>query len=168
MDWNQMAKTATPTLLVRPAAEADRPRLISLINAAFAVERFLEGTRTDEERLAAMMRQGTVLTVEDADGLLLGCVYTEVRGLCGYLGQLAVDPAHQGKGLSRLLIAAAEERLRGHGCQAVEITVLNLRPELPSFYHRFGFVEVGTKEACLSRPVKAGVECHMIVMMKNL
>jgi predicted N-acetyltransferase YhbS len=163
-----MTSAADSTFLIRPAAEADRPRLISLINAAFAIERFLEGTRTDEERLAAMMRQGTVLAVEDAGGRLLGCVYTEVRGLCGYLGQLAVDPAHQGKGLSRLLIAAAEERLRGHGCQSVEITVLSLRPELPPFYRRFGFVETGTKEARLSRPVKAGVACHMIVMMKNL
>jgi hypothetical protein len=47
--------------------------LIPLINAAFAIETFQEGKRTDEARLAVMMRKG-------------------------YLGQLAVDPAHQCKG----------------------------------------------------------------------
>ena len=49
-----MTDAAESTFLIRPAIEVDRPRLISLINAAFAVETFLEGTRTDEERLAAM------------------------------------------------------------------------------------------------------------------
>jgi GNAT superfamily N-acetyltransferase len=84
------------------------------------------------------------------------------------MGQLAVDPAHQGKGLARLLIAAAEERLRGQGFSSVKITVLNTRPELLPIYRHFGFVETGTEEARLSRPVKPGVECHFIVMMKQL
>ena len=153
---------------VRLATEADRPRLIPLINAAFAIETFLEGTRTDEERLAAMMQKGAILAAEDSNGQLLGCVYTEVRGKRGYLGQLAVDPAHQGTGLARRIVAAAEEHLRRQGCEAVEITVLSLRPELPPIYRRFGYVETGTAEAHLSRPVKPGVECHFIVMMKEL
>jgi ribosomal protein S18 acetylase RimI-like enzyme len=85
-------------LRIRLATSADRPRLIPLINAAFAIETFLEGTRTDEERLAAMMREGDLLAAEDGAGQLLGCVYTEVRGRRGYLGQLAFDPAHQCKG----------------------------------------------------------------------
>lgn len=153
---------------IRPATAADRAHLIPLINAAFAIETFLEGTRTDEERLAEIMRKGTVLASEDAAGRLLGCVYVEVRGKDGYIGQLAVDPAHQGKGLARRLMAEAEEHLRRYGCATVEITVLNTRPELPPLYRHFGFVETGTAEARLSRPVKPGVECHFIVMMKRL
>jgi len=153
---------------IRPAAEADRARLIPVINAAFAVETFLEGTRTDDERLAAMMHTGTILAAEDASGQLLGCIFTEVHQSQGYMGQLAVDPAHQCKGLGRRLMAAAEEHLRGQGCTAVKITVLNTRPELPPIYRRFGFVETGTEEAHLSRPVKPGVKCHFIVMMKQL
>ena len=115
-----------------------------------------------------MMRTGTVLATEDADGQLLGCIYIEAHERQGYMGQLAVDPAHQGKGLARLLIAAAEERLRGQGFSSVKITVLNTRPELLPIYRHFGFVETGTEEARLSRPVKPGVECHFIVMMKQL
>jgi ribosomal protein S18 acetylase RimI-like enzyme len=165
----QNASPATVSALrIRPATAADRPRLIPLINAAFAVETFLEGTRTDETRLAEMMQTGTILATEDAAGLLLGCIYTEVRGKRGYLGQLAVDPPHQGKGLARRLMAAAEEHLRRQGCSAIEITVLNHRTELPPLYRHLGFIETGTAEALLSRPIKPGVKCHFIVMVKQL
>jgi len=154
-------------LRIRPATAADRTRLIPVINSAFAIETFLEGTRTDDARLTAMMQTGTIHAAEDADGQLLGCIYTEVHERHGYMGQLAVDPVHQGKGLAKRLMAAAEEHLRGQGCSAIKITVLNTRPELPPLYRRFGFVETGTEEAHLSRPVKPGVECHFIVMMKQ-
>src|SRR5271169_4672574 len=85
----------------RVATAIDLPRLIELINAAFSLETFLEGTRTDDERLAAMMAKGSIIVAEDGAGQLLGSVYTEQRGKRGYLGQLAVDPAHQGTGLAR-------------------------------------------------------------------
>jgi ribosomal protein S18 acetylase RimI-like enzyme len=163
-----MTKAADFSFLIRPATEADRPRLIAIINAAFAVERFLEGTRTDEDRLTAMMRAGTVLAVEKNGGLILGCIYIQDQENQGYMGQLAVDPAHQGKGLARLLITAAEQFLRARGCSSVKITVLNTRPELLPIYRHFGFVESGTEEAHLSRPVKPGVKCHFIVMIKKL
>ena len=50
-----------------------------------------------------MMRAGTVLAVEKNGGLILGCIYIQDQENQGYMGQLAVDPAHQGKGLARLL-----------------------------------------------------------------
>jgi predicted N-acetyltransferase YhbS len=165
---DRLASAPDSPLRIRLATEADRPRLIPLINAAFAIESFLEGTRTDEERLAAMMRKGAILAAEDCVGRLLGCVYTEVRGNRGYLGQLAVDPAHQCKGLAIRLVAAAEEHLRLQGCEAVEITVLSLRPELPPIYRRYGYVETGTEEFHPTQPLKSGVECYGIVMVKQL
>jgi predicted N-acetyltransferase YhbS len=155
-------------LRVRPATAADRPALIPLINSAFSIETFLEGTRTDEVRLAAMMQKGVVLVAEDGLGQLLACVYTEVRGARGYLGQLAVAPAHQGAGLGRFIVEAAEEHLRRQGCEAVDISVLSLRPDLRPIYRRFGYIETGTEEFRPSRPLKSGVECHCIVMSKQL
>lgn len=153
---------------VRPAAKTDRSRLIPLINSAFAIETFLDGTRTDETRLAAMMQKGTILVAEDPSGQLLGSVYIEVRGSRGYLGQLAVDPAHQGTGLGRFIVEAAEDYLRQQGCKAVDITVLSLRPELMPIYRRFGYIETGTEAFSPSRPLKSCAECHCIVMSKPL
>jgi GNAT superfamily N-acetyltransferase len=152
----------------RVATAVDRPRLIQLINAAFSVETFLEGTRTDHRRLAAMMAKGRILMAEDGEGRLLASVYIERRGKRGYLGMLAVDPPWQGQGLGRRMVEAAENRFRRQGCEAVEITVLSLRPELLPLYRRFGYAETGTEEFKPSRPLRPGVQCHCIVMSKRL
>lgn len=159
---------ASTTLRFRVATAEDSSRLIALINAAFAIETFLDYTRTDAVRLAAMMEKGSILVAEDAQGQMLGSVYTEVRGKRGYLGMLAVDPAHQKGGLGRRIVAAAEKRFSQLGCEAVDITVLSLRPELPPIYRRFGYVETGTEEFVPSRPLQKGLECHCIVMSKRL
>jgi ribosomal protein S18 acetylase RimI-like enzyme len=158
----------TPDLHFRVAIADDRPRVIPLINSAFSIETFLDYTRTDEVRLAFLMEKGSILLAEDASGHLLGSVYTELRGRRGYLGMLAVDPSHQRSGLGRRIVEAAEERFRQQGCEAVDISVLSLRPELPPIYRRFGYVETGTEEFIPSRPLKDGLECHCIVMSKQL
>jgi len=139
-----------------------------MINAAFAVETFFDGTRTDDARLAAMMQKGTILVAEDGGGDLVASVYLESRGTRGYLGMLAVDTAHQGRGLGRRMTEAGEEHFRHMGCEAVDITVLNLRAELPPIYRRLGYVETGTEEFHPSAPLKPGVECYCIVMSKKL
>jgi len=156
------------SLRIREATAADSERLIALVNAAFSTETFLEGTRTDEARLAASMEKGSLLAAEDGSGRLLASVYVEVRGRRGYLGMLAVDPAHQGGGLARRIVAAAEDRLRQQGCEGVDIGVLSLRPELLPIYRRFGYVETGTEPFHFPRTFKEDVPCHCILMSKAL
>jgi ribosomal protein S18 acetylase RimI-like enzyme len=169
-----MTHSATPatelesTLAVRLATDADTARLNRLVNAALSIETFLDGTRTSEESLAAMMRKGAILIAEDGEGRLTGCVYTEVRGERGYLGMLTVDPARQGLGLGTRIMRAAEEHLRSQGCVGVDIVVLSLRTELPPIYRRYGFVETGTAPYDLNRTIKTGDDCHFIVMSKDL
>lgn len=152
----------------REARAADRPQLIALINTAFSVESFLDGTRTDEQRLTATMEKGCILVAEDSDGNLLASIYMERRGTRGYLGMLAVDRARQRKGLGRSIVETAEDRLRRMGCEAVDITVLSLRTELPPVYRKFGYVVAGTEQFHPSVPLKPGLECHCIVMSKRL
>jgi GNAT superfamily N-acetyltransferase len=146
--------------------------MIPVVNDAFAVETFLDGTRTDEERMTEMMRKGEFLVAErgsgHAGGRVVACVYTELRRGRGYFGMLAVDPSEQGTGLGRRMVQAAEDYCRKRGCKFMDITVLNLRPELPPFYRKLGYVETGTEEFHPSRPLKKGVECHCIVMSKAL
>lgn len=153
---------------IRLATPADRPDLIPVINAAFAVETFLEGTRTNDEGLTAMMQKGEILLAEDTSGNILASIYAEGRGDRGYLGMLAVDPAHQRSGLGKLLLAAAEDHFRAKGCEAIDITVLSLRPELLPIYRGLGFIETGTKEFIPARPLKDGLQCHCIIMAKPL
>jgi GNAT superfamily N-acetyltransferase len=141
--------------------------MIEVINAAFAVETFFEGTRTDEERLAQSMREGEFLVAEE-NGAIVGCIYVESEDDRGYFGMLSVTPAMQSRGIGRGLAEAAEAWARERGCSAMDIWVLDLRPELPPLYRRWGYQEIGTQELHPSRPLKAGVSASCIVMSKSL
>jgi predicted N-acetyltransferase YhbS len=160
-------------LRIRVAGDADVPRLVEMINAAFVVESFIEGTRTDAARLTEQMKKGAILLAERGDGQLVASVYVEKReiakrGRRGYLGMLAVAPAWQGRSLSRRMMREAEAWLRREGCGGVDITVLSLRSELLPLYRRFGFVETGTLPFKPDQKLKAGFECHCIAMSKEL
>jgi len=113
------------------------------------------------------MRAGDVLVAE-RHGRPLGCVYVELRGERAYFGMLAVDPAQQGKGMGRLMTAAAEQYGRNHQCKHMEISVLSLRPELLPFYRNLGYLESGAEEFRPSRALQAGLKCHAIIMSKPL
>lgn len=153
---------------IRLATESDVARVIPVVNAAFAIETFLEGSRTDEQGMAEMIQKGGFLLADDDRGRLLACVYVERRGERGYFGMLAVDPSEQGRGLGRRMVAAAEDHCRRAGCKFINITVLSLRAELPPFYRKLGYAETGTEEFRTSRPLRDGVECHSTVMSKAL
>lgn len=60
-----------------------------------------------------------------------------------YLGKLAVDPVHQGRGLGRLMVAQAEARAHALGLPQVE---LETRVELAE-NHRF-YLNLGYGELC--------------------
>jgi ribosomal protein S18 acetylase RimI-like enzyme len=156
------------SLRVRAARTADTASIVSITNAAFAIETFLDGTRTEEAGVAAMMKKGCFLVADEGDSRIVASVYIELRGTRGYFGMLAVDPSQQGRGLGRLMVEAAEEHCREQGCTAMDISVLSLRPELPPYYRKLGYVESGTEEFRPSRPLRPGVECHCIVMSKPL
>jgi ribosomal protein S18 acetylase RimI-like enzyme len=153
---------------VREASEADAASITAITNAAFEIETFIEGVRTDAQHVAEMMRTGTFLVAADPSKQIVASVYVEIRGARGYFGMLAVDPAYQGKGHGARMVRAAENFCRERGCAAMDITVLSLRPELLPLYHRLGYDESGTEEFHPSRPLKAGAECYCVVMSKDL
>lgn len=153
---------------VRVAVEEDAAAIAAVTNAAFAVETFLEGMRTDARRVVEMMRQGVFLVSAGKHEQVVASVYIETRGARGYFRMVAVDPLYQGKGLGARLVGAAEDYCRERGCTAMDITVLSLRPELLPFYHRLGYSETGTEEFRPSRPMRAGAECYSILMSKKL
>jgi predicted N-acetyltransferase YhbS len=163
-----MSAPADKELRFRIAADKDIARMVELINAAFVVESFIEGTRTDAVRLAEQMKKGVILLAEQIEGQPIASVYMEKRGKRGYLGMLAVAPELQGRGLSRRTMREAEAWLRREGCAGVDLTVLSLRNELPPIYRRFGYVETGTLPFKPDQKLKDGYECHCIVMSKEL
>ena len=156
------------SMQIRPATPDDAQGIIAITNAAFAIEPFIEGTRTDAERLAVEMQTGEFLVAVAPDHRVVASVHVELHGERGYFGMLAVDPPEQGRGLGPAMIRAAEDYCRKHGCKAMDIKVLSLRPELFPYYRRLGYVETATEEFRPSRPLKPGVQCHCVVMSKQL
>jgi GNAT superfamily N-acetyltransferase len=136
---------------IRTADLADAPAIARLVNTAFRPERFfIAADRTNPEKVAALMQKGKfflLIEVDEGEGegkALAGCVYAELRGERGYFGLLAVDPDRQRSGIGVRLIAAAEAYCRDAGCRFMDLTFVNLRPELAAYYTQFGYVENGT------------------------
>ena len=150
----------------RVAEPDDAEDIARLVNAAFRPERFfIDADRTNPEKVRALLQKGKFLLVEQV-GILAGCVYVELRGERGYFGLLAVDPGLQRSGLGSRLVAAAEEFCHAAGCQFMDLTIVNLRTELPGFYNRLGYTESGILP--FPSDQQANQPCHLVKMSKPL
>src|SRR5262249_33851209 len=152
--------------VIRIARTDDIPAIVRLVNLAYRVEEFfVEGDRTDEAEIRRLLDRGAFLLL-DEDGALAGCVYVAIADGRGYLGLLAVDPARQGGGRGRRPVAAVEGRCRAAGARPLDLTVVNLRAELPPFYERLGFRQAGT--APFPDDARKKLPCHFLLYTKPL
>ncbi len=151
----------------RFAIAMDTPAIIELVNRAFQVEKFFKvGERTDAAEVEGFLATGRFLLLEDKGGLA-GSIYVEVQGERGYLGMLAVSPERQRQGIGTRLMAAGEEFCREMGARFVDLTVVDLRTELPPLYERYGYRLTGTAPfPSETMPVK--MPCSFLTMSKPL
>lgn len=151
----------------RFATEADSGAVMRLINAAFEVEKFFKlKERVNLEMLQEYFRKGSFLLYEE-NGELTGCVFVERKNDRAYLGLLSVDPQHQKQGIGRRLIAAAEEFARESDTHFMDLTIVNLRTELPAIYEKLGYKVIGT-EPFPADQMPVNQPCHFICMTKGL
>lgn len=153
---------------VRTATENDFGSILTLINSAFQIERFfLNEDRLDAAELESYFKTGTFLVGEDA-GQMTGCVFVRLDGERAYFGLLAVDPSKQKTGVGRRLVAAAEEFARELGAHFMDLTVVNLRTELPGIYAKLGYVVTGEKPFPPEGLHKLSQPVYLICMSKEL
>ena len=152
---------------VRIATTTDAAGITAVINAAFKVaeEFFVDGNRITQAEVEESLAKGAFLLAE-TDDKLNGCVYVEPRGERSYLGLLSVDPTNQQIGLGSLLMTEAEKYCRERGSHCMDILIVNLREDLPSFYQKRGYVESGTTPFPPDVPTR--IPCHFINMSKPL
>src|SRR5437016_1162497 len=117
---------------IRPFEPADLPRLQEITAETFgpvSIDRNMEtllgpfGAGDWKSRKASAIAEDCraqpdgVFVVTDADGSVVGYVTTRINSISGigWIPNLAVDPAHQGKGLGRALLEHAIEFLRTAG-----------------------------------------------------
>ncbi|MEJ5945771.1 GNAT family N-acetyltransferase [Pseudokineococcus basanitobsidens] len=147
---------------LRTATGADVPAVVALVQQAYRGEAsragwtteadLLDGQRTDAAAVTALLgAPGSVVLLLEDDGRLLACCHVEARpaadgGTTGYVGMVAVDPARQGAGTGRALLAAAQAHARDAlGATRLEMTVIAQRAELISWYERRGWRRTGER-----------------------
>lgn len=131
--------------------------LLSLIRASFA---YMDGRIDPPSSAHALTAASLNRKARDeiafaavAGRELLGCIFCKPEADCLYIGKLVVAPGRQGKGVGRMLIAAAEETARGLGLPALR---LQTRIELTgnqAIFAACGFVETArTAHPGFTRP----------------
>lgn len=156
---------------LRVATQEDIPELNRVINAAYRVEDFfIHGDRTNAAELSQLIDGaiGDFLVLDDPQHpqIMLGAAYVELRGTRGYFGMLSVDPERQGEGIARILLEGTEAYCSANGCTSMEIDVVNLRDELPTFYARFGYSVA--EEHPFPEPGKLRIPAHLVRWTKSL
>ena len=143
----------------RAATAADVDALVPFVNGGYRGESskrgwtteadLLGGQRTDPGKMLEMIETAgaRVELAHDEKGVLAGCVFLkkEADASC-YLGMLTVDPARQGGGLGKLLMARSEDLARQWKCSRMRMTVISARPELIAYYERRGYAKTGVTE----------------------
>jgi len=122
---------------VRAFTGGDREGLISLWSVCDLLRPWNDPDR-DIDRKLDTDPEG--LLVLETDGVVIGSVMVGYDGHRGWVNYLAVHPAHRARGVGRLLMAAAEDRLTASGCPKVNLLVRTSNSAALGFYQRLGYV----------------------------
>ncbi|MET0726251.1 MAG: GNAT family acetyltransferase [Leifsonia sp.] len=83
--------------------------------------------------------QPDLFLVGEDDGLLVASVMVGYDGHRGWMNYLAVDPAAQGRGHGRALVAEAERMLTERGCPKLNLQVRGSNASAIGFYEAIGY-----------------------------
>lgn len=169
---------------LRPATQADIPAIHALIERAYRGDSarvgwsheadLLGGQRTDRAALEALIADPlqTLLVHEAADEIIACAALAQKRGGFAYLGMVTVEPARQGCGLGRSLLAAVESyAAEVLGIERLEMTVIMQRHELIAWYERLGYRPTGERRPFPDDPrfgIPKRPDIEFIVLEKRL
>lgn len=132
-------------MIIRQGRPAEAPRLAALLRAAF--HDYLIGIgRTppgEHSWLDGALSAGRVHVAEEAARPLGLLSVTHDAGAARLtVDHLAVDPAAQGQGVGRALLAHAEAMARAAACREIRLHTVAQYDHLVQFYARAGFAVV--------------------------
>lgn len=121
----------------------DWPALIDLLQRSFA---YMEGRIDPPSSLRHLTAANLAHLSQNAEIWVIGtaplaCMILTPKQDRLYLGKLAVDKEHRGKGLARQLITQAEVRAAAMGLQVLELQTRIELVENHATFTRLGFVE---------------------------
>jgi GNAT superfamily N-acetyltransferase len=145
-------------LTFRPATTDDVDDVVALVESAYWGDAsragwtteadLLDGQRTDAAQVTELIRRsGSMVLLGHRDGELVACCHLERRtSRAAYFGMFAVQPARQGGGVGRAVLAEARRQAAAWGCETMRMTVIRQRRDLIDWYERFGYLPTGETE----------------------
>jgi ribosomal protein S18 acetylase RimI-like enzyme len=134
---------ASDEMTIRLATREDMAQIARLVNTAYA--KYLDRM---EKVPAPMLADYAALIASDGVYVLVsgaevtGLLVLKAQDLALFIEDVAVDPAVQGRGLGRRLMAFAEQYAREHGLRELRLYTNEVMVENLGFYQRLGFEEV--------------------------
>ncbi|MDZ7627516.1 MAG: GNAT family N-acetyltransferase [Parvularculaceae bacterium] len=101
-----------------------------------------DGPVCDAIEHVRVMTNGATFVFDTDAGALAGFAMFDAHDAGCHLIEIDVDPAHQGRGLARRLIAAGEDWARERGLGEMTLTTFRDVPWNAPFYARLGFEEL--------------------------
>ncbi len=132
---------------LRAATPVDVPRIAALVDAAYRkyLDRLPGPSRPMTLDYAEVVRRDRVVLAE-RDGALVGLLVMAVEDDRFVMDNLAVDPAHQGTGVGRLLMEHAEAEARRAGFSAIHTYTNEKMTENRALYERIGYVQYDRRQ----------------------
>ena len=115
--------------MIREATVEDVPEVLAVINRAYVVEApFIRGDRVTaaDIRDTISTPSSAYLVMLDSPGpeaSIIGALKIELNGKRAHVGPIAVEPARQGTGVGKAIVAAAEEYGRERGNAHLDLCV---------------------------------------------
>jgi len=128
--------------ILRPAEPGDRDAIEHIVEAAYGiyVERIGRRPAPMDADYAALIGDGLV-TIADRDGAVVGAIVLVPMADHMLVENVAVDPAAQGAGVGRRLMAHAEREARALGLSELRLYTNEHMAENIAWYPRLGYRE---------------------------
>ena len=127
---------------IRPAVAADLPAIAALVERAYApyVARIGRRPAPMDADFAAHVADGEAFVLE-IDGALAGLIVWRVETDHGFVDNVAVDPARQGRGVGRRLLARVEADAKRRGLAELRLYTNAKMTENLTLYPKLGWTE---------------------------
>ncbi|MCW5198977.1 GNAT family N-acetyltransferase [Desulfobulbus sp. F4] len=133
--------------VIRRAGPEDIPALVGLLRLLFSIEKDFVFNAAKQERglrlLLANAQTAVIVAVQSGQviGMCTGqlLISTAQGGLSALVEDVAVQPDHQGKGIGRRLVAAAEAWAVSQGASRIQLLADRNNAPALAFYQKMKF-----------------------------
>ncbi len=128
---------------IRHGRDEDRDAILACVRAAYAMY-ILRMGKQPAPMLAdysTLIAEGVVHVIADQSGIH-GVVVCFPKEDHFFLENIAIHPAHQGKGFGHALMAFVERQARAAGCDEIQLYTNERMTENLAYYPKLGYEEV--------------------------